>query len=297
MTQSSSTERVQTGVFRIGRTVRLFLVVALLGVLVFRLFGFAERMAYLPSRDEPVTPHGAEDLWLTTSDGLRLHGWFFRASDAEPGEVRPAVLHLHGNAGTMGNHIGFSEFLTRRGVHVVMLDYRGYGKSDPGKLRRDAVLRDAHAGLDAILAREDVGPIGVYGVSLGGAFALKLVGEREEVDRVATLSTFSTWRGASQDLFPVLGPLLMPGGWDPVDGIEGLGDRPYLIVHGDDDEVIDARHAPVLRDAAQKAGVDVTMVIIEDGRHNTTLDTGPRAKGAIGDFFGAMRLETLSRRE
>lgn len=297
MTQSSSAERDQAGVFSVWRTARLLVVVALLGVLVFRLFGIAERMAYLPSRDEPVTPQGAEDLWLTPSDGLRLHAWFFRASDAEPGQVRPAVLHLHGNAGTMGDHTGFSEFLPRRGVHALMLDYRGYGKSDPGRLRRDAVLRDAHAGLDALLTRDDVGPIGVYGVSLGGAFALKLAGERDEIDRVATLSTFSTWRGASQDLFPVLGPLLMPGGWDPIDGIEGLGDRPCLIVHGDDDEVLDARHAPILRDAAQKAGVDVRMVIIEDGRHNTTLETGPEAKTVIGNFFAAMSSETPSRSE
>ena len=107
------------------------------------------------------------------------------------------MLHLHGNAGTMANHVGFSDFLTHRGVHVLMLDYRGYGKSDIGKLRRDAVLRDAHAGLDALLARGDVGRVGVYGVSLGGAFALKLAGERQEVDRVATLSTFSAFPSAS----------------------------------------------------------------------------------------------------
>ena len=155
------------------------------------------------------------------------------------------------------------------------------------------LLRDAHAGLDALLSREDVGPVGVYGVSLGGAFALKLVGERPEIDRLATLSTFSTWRGVAQDLFPIVGPLLMPGGWDPVDGIAGLADRPYLIVHGDDDEVINVRHSSILRDAARRAGVEVDVVLVEGGRHNTTLESGPGSKVAIGDFFATMRSGTL----
>ena len=38
---------------------------------------------------------GAEDVWLATSDGVRLHAWFVRASQASL-----VTLYFHGNAGT-----------------------------------------------------------------------------------------------------------------------------------------------------------------------------------------------------
>lgn len=275
---------------RVWRTLRLIAIVLLVGILFLRLTGAAERLAYMPSQEQHVTPRGAEDVWITTEDGLRLHAWFWRARDAEPGEVRPAVLHLHGNAGHMGHHRSFSEFLTKSGVHVLMLDYRGYGRSDAGRLRRDALLLDAHAALDALIARPDVERtrVGVYGVSLGGAFALELTKARPEVDRLATLSTFSSWGGVAHDWMPLIGPLLVPSGWDPVDGLERLGDRPYLIVHGTDDEVIHSRHARVLEKAAESAGVPVRLHLATGGDHNRTLETHPDAKGVIADFFAEM---------
>jgi len=262
-------------------------IAALVGLPVIRITGCAERLAYMPSTGASQTPVGAEDIWFTTADGLSLHGWFFRARDAELGQPRPAVLHLHGNAGNMANHVWFSEFLTDHSMHVMMFDYRSYGQSDKGKLRRDPVLKDAHAALDALLARDDVDPdrVGVYGVSLGGVFALPLTAQRDEVRAICTLATFSTWRGIAGDLLPVIGPLIMPSGWDPIDFIAGLADRPYIIVHGDADEVINFRHAGLLHRRAIKENVDVQKLVVPGGRHNTLLDTDPEVRNAIATFF------------
>lgn len=278
--------------FNALRTARLLLVVVLGGFVLIRLSSCAERLAYFPARGSSQLPAGAEEIWFETEDGLTLHGWFFRARDAEPGETRPAVLHLHGNAGMMSDHIGFSRFLADEGMHLLMFDYRSYGQSDAGKLRRDPVLLDAHAALDALIARDDVDPdqIGVYGVSLGGAFALPLAATRDEVSALCTLATFSSWRSVAGDWLPIIGPLLLSGGWDPIDFITDLGETPYLIVHGDKDEVINFRHAGLLYKRADQEGVEVTKLSVPGGRHNTILESNPEVRHHISSFF----LESLA---
>ncbi|MFA6046651.1 MAG: hypothetical protein WC718_16825, partial [Phycisphaerales bacterium] len=127
-------------------------------VLSLRWSGIVESLAfYVPSRHKELTPRGAEEVWITTPDGARLHGWFLRAADAAPGEKRPAVFHCHGNAGNIADHLGFSQFLTQRGVHVLLFDYRGYGESTQDhRLTREKLRTDSLAAFDSLAARTDV---------------------------------------------------------------------------------------------------------------------------------------------
>ena len=67
---------------------------------------------------------GAEDVWLATSDGVRLHAWFVAAPQASL-----VTLYLHGNAGNLTHRVLPIAEITAAGSSVLMLDYRGYGKS------------------------------------------------------------------------------------------------------------------------------------------------------------------------
>ena len=198
------------------------------------------------------------------------------------------MLHLHGNAGNVSSHADFSRFLTDAGMHVLIIDYRGYGRSDvAGPLRRGAVMRDARAALDYLLRREDVDAsrVGVFGVSLGAAFASRLASERAEVRALVTLSAFASWRGLAGELAPVVGALIFPGGMDPIESVARIGDRPYLIVHGTRDGLIGVRHADRLKARCDEAGVDATLVRIEGAGHNDTIVSFPEAREAIALFF------------
>jgi uncharacterized protein len=257
--------------------------------LVLRWTSLAESVTiYQPARSDCPLPTDVEEVWITTPDGVRLHAWFLRALGAAPGEVRPAVLHLHGNAGSNEEHEPFSAFLRKHGMHVLLLDYRGYGKSDPKRLlHRRLLLIDSLAAYDALAARPDVDPtrIGLYGVSLGGSFAAAVARERPQAAALCTVSAFSTWAGIAQDHLPILGPILMPTGLDAKDNVTHLGIRPYLIVHGETDSIVPIRHAHVLKDAAKKAGVDTEVAIITGGDHNAIIADHPDASLAITNFF------------
>jgi hypothetical protein len=253
-----------------------------------RLTGCAESMAYLPSRAPFATPPGIEDVWITTDDGLRLHAWFIPARGLTPGESAPAILHVHGNAGNISSHRSFSDFLTLRGFHVLIFDYRGYGRSDDASpLRRPGLVTDTRAALDALLARPDIDPdrVGVLGVSLGGAFALDAAAAEPRVRAVATVSAFASWRGIAGDALPLIGPLLIAPGVDPVDSAARLGDRPLLIMHGQRDTIVPPRHADLLYVAAQQAGVPAQLWIHPQGDHNSFIQTIPEARDRLEQFF------------
>lgn len=261
------------------------------GVLV-RVFGCVESLAYWPVRGE-TTPHlPVEEVWFEAEDGVRLHGWWLEPLGYEPGDRVPAVLHVHGNAGKLGDHVDNAAFLRRSGMGVLVFDYAGYGASESrGSIRRGDVLKDTRAALRYLRQRLDVDGerVGVYGFSLGGCFALAAVAEDVGVRSVATLSTFSTWKGAASDFVPLVGGWLMPSGLEPVDSVRGVGERQYLILHGTADGIVRHRHSVILRDAALEAGVDVRYMSFEGADHNSILLTHVAARDAITSFF----VETL----
>jgi len=103
----------------------------------------------------------AEDVQFTTSDGVRLHGWLF--PNVEPAESRLHVLLIwfHGNAGNITERAPMATELARRGISVLLFDWRGYGKSE-GSPSESGLFRDAVAAYDFARTRTN-GDIVLYG--------------------------------------------------------------------------------------------------------------------------------------
>jgi uncharacterized protein len=202
------------------------------------------------------------------------------------------VLHCHGNAGNVESHLVFSEFLAepfgqREGASVFVFDYRGYWRSDAAQwLTRDKLMADTRAAYRYVCGRADVdaGRVGVLGVSLGGAFALRLAAEEPEIRAVCTLAAFSSFASVAGDHVPILGPMLIGDGLKPATSAGELGPgRPYLIVHGTADGIVRMRHAALLEAAATRGGARVQRVMIEGARHNDIADMP-----AMGDAVRAL---------
>lgn len=274
------------------RLVRAAIVLGVLGLLLGAgcMTSLVESMTfYHPGGVPPPAWSPMEDVWFTTEDGLRLHAWFIPPRGARPaGERAPAVLHAHGNAGNIENHIAFSDFLADAGIGVLLFDYRGFGHSErDGPLTREGLMRDTRAAFEALRTRPDVDPerLGVYGYSLGGAFALALAAERPEVRAVCTIVAFSSWRDVAGDFIPLLGPALIGAGLDPDDSASRLGQRPWLIVHGERDFIVRPRHAKVLEEAGRTAGVPVERLDVPRAGHADDVILGPVMREAVSAFF------------
>lgn len=282
--------------WRVGRLG--VLIVGALGM--FSLTGCLERLAYHPSRVMDETPHGFEDVWFTSSDGTRLHGWFLPAvlnddDDAAQDSPAPTVLAVHGNAGNISSHVSFVDFLPRYGVNVLIFDYRGYGKSDAGKLRRDLLYQDTQAALDYLLTRSDVDSqrIGIYAQSLGCSFGLSVMADRPEVGSAVVMSPFQSWQlitatvlaGGQREPGPLarfLSRCLMRRGLDPADAIASIRDRPILLIHGRDDEVVPFWHSKRLTEIG---GSNVIFRPVDGGDHNSLRWIDPRLDVEMAAFF------------
>ena len=111
----------------------------------------------------------ARDLTIVTSDGLSLAAtyWEGRKSDA------PGVLLLHGNGASRMQTADNAAWLAERGYATLAIDFRGNGASPPyahsfGFLES----RDARAAFAWLKHQQHGAPVGVIGISMGGAAAL-----------------------------------------------------------------------------------------------------------------------------
>jgi fermentation-respiration switch protein FrsA (DUF1100 family) len=149
-------------------------------LLVVLVRAFENRLIFFPPRypEGFASPeaHGIhpEEIWLSASDGIRLNAHFL----SQP-ESRNVLLWFHGNAENIGMGIEHLAVLSRLGVNVLEVDYRGYGKSE-GSPDETGVYRDAEASYQYLVASRHFAPenIFIYGHSLGGAVAVELAARR-----------------------------------------------------------------------------------------------------------------------
>src|SRR5579884_511328 len=216
--------------------------VALCGVavIVALVFWGAGRMLYYPSK----YPQGdwsvqralaAEDVSLRASDGTRLHAWWIAATAPSPAGHPLATLHLHGNAGNISNRDLTAKHITAAGSSVLLLDYRGYGKS-AGRPSEAGLYRDSEAAWNWIVARGFTpGQIVIHGESLGTAVAVHLAAEKPAAG-VVLEAPFTSVRAVAGRIVPGIGPLLVRG-YDSKALIPRVR-VPVFFIHGDRDEVI-----------------------------------------------------------
>ncbi len=173
---------------------------------------------------------GAEDVELAAIDGTKLHAWWIAKPNA-----KFVTLHLHGNAGNI-THRGLSaSTILQAGSSVLLLDYRGYGKSE-GKPSESGIYRDGDAAYAWLLAKGyKPEQIILHGESLGTAVAVELA-TRRKCAGVVLEAPFTSARAVAHKVLPLIGPLLV-WGFDIKSRMQRVN-APVFVIHGDHDEVI-----------------------------------------------------------
>ncbi|RDK85381.1 alpha/beta hydrolase [Marinirhabdus gelatinilytica] len=105
---------------------------------------------------------------LKTKDGAIINGLHFKTENP-----RGIVLYLKGNSKSMKGWGKFAVDFTRHGYDVIMVDYRGFGKSI-GKRTQENMKKDLQYVYNKIRERVPERYIILYGRSLGSGFATKL---------------------------------------------------------------------------------------------------------------------------
>jgi hypothetical protein len=200
-----------------------------------------------------------QDVRIPGPDGVQLHGWWLPAV-GPAGSAKGTVLHLHGNAANLSNHLPLVEWIPKAGFNLLSFDYRGYGQSG-GEPSLDGLVADSCAALQWLHQRPDVDPtkLIVLGQSLGGATAVRtVVADPRGVKLLVLDCAFASYRGIASDAvrgswlraaMPVVRWALPGGDDDPVRQIKRLS-MPVFVLHSGADAVVPIAHGKALYAAA-----------------------------------------------
>lgn len=154
----------------------LYIVLLLLGIYVgisVLLYFLQDYLMFKPEKLEKdfqfhYDNQETEEYNVETRDGAIINGLHFKVK-----QPKGVVFYLKGNSKSMRGWGKFAVDFTRHGYDVIMVDYRGFGKST-GRRTQKAVKRDLQVVYNKIKENVNEKYIVLYGRSLGSGFATKL---------------------------------------------------------------------------------------------------------------------------
>jgi hypothetical protein len=254
------------------------------GIVLLLVYLMQPRLLFLPGvpgRALDATPADIglayRDVELSTADGERLHAWWLPLEPA-----RGTLLFFHGNAGNISHRLDSLRIFHRLGLQVLIVDYRGYGRST-GQPTEAGLYRDAEAAWSWLTQAQGIAAddIVLFGRSLGGAVAAELA-TRVDAAGLIVESVFTSVPDIAAEIYWWL-PVRWLSRLDfDTAGAIGRSDLPVLVVHSRDDEIIPFEHG---RRLAEIAGERGRLAEIR-GDHNTGfLHSGSRYVEALDAFI------------
>ncbi len=239
-----------------------------------------------PGRWELPDP---ERLTLRAKDSICISAMLF---------LRPqpaaSVVVCHGHGGNKHTLLPYAQFLTPH-FNVLLLDSRGHGESGGGRTTVGYEERlDVQAAVGELL-RRGLGPVGVYGISMGAAVAVLAAADDDRIRAVVADSPFARLRWAVEGVarlqgYPrVVAPAMAyaacrvtalrcrypMSAFDPLEAVAKIAPRPLLLIHGELDAMIGVRHS---RSLFERAGEPKQLWVLEGLEHCKGLD------GASGEY-------------
>jgi len=190
--------------------------------------------------------------------GVRINGLHFYAKNP-----LGLILYFHGNTRSIKGWAKYARDFYRYQYDVVLVDYRGFGKSTGRKSEKE-MLNDVQIVYDTLAVQYHENHIIVYGRSLGSGFAAKLASDNSPRYLILD-SPYYSFTKAVQRFIPVL-PMryvlryrLQTDKW-----IRKVNCHTYII-HGSKDWLIPISQSQKLQQLNPRK---ITLITIEGGGHN-----------------------------
>ncbi len=113
-----------------------------------------------------------EEHFIESENGIKINALWFKTTN----EPKGLILYFHGNAGNLQGWGAAAGYFTDLEHEVLMVDYRGYGKSE-GKPGEKVLYHDARVVWSWLQTQPHPEQVILYGRSLGSAVASYLATE------------------------------------------------------------------------------------------------------------------------
>jgi len=241
-------------------------------IVCFVLFLIQARFIFFPTHTIYKTPADvglpAEEVWIPIKNWLgkseRIHAWWVQGNNPSLG----TVLYFHGNGGTLGG-IDQMDRIHELGFSVLVISYRGYGKSEGGFPSESQVYADAEAAWNYLTQNRKIPAkqITIYGYSIGGAVAIDLAAKHPEARALIAQSTFTSMkdmaaRNSYFRVFPL--EIILTQRFNSIEKVKSLK-MPAFYIHGDADELVPPAMSKALYDATPTTK---QLLFIPGAKHN-----------------------------
>lgn len=222
------------------------------------------------------------------------------------GETQGILVLLHGRSGRKEDLLPVAERFAAAGFKCVIPDLPAHGDNPvagayfaTSRFERDIadrVLEDARRYFG-----EKNSPAGIWGMSMGGAFAIRTISQSPNTWKAAVIvSSFDSLESVIEDRLAFLPeplPFLLNrsldlmarqrGGLALQDVRPGLWARhvttPVLVAHGDRDEVVSLKRGRQLFDAVPSR--DKSWLVVRGANHHNVLITSARPYAVMSEWF------------
>ncbi len=208
-------------------------------------------MLYQPTKDIYIQPEKIgfqpEKIRIKMKDGVSVNIWIFKPKSVKP---KGTILQFHGNGENMSSHYIGLVWLVDKGYELITWDYRGYGESE-GEPDKSEIHEDSKEILEFVKNRsvQNKIPWILYGQSLGGAIAIRALGElknKEGLLLVVGDGTFASYSNVAKSVadrlffFPIgyFVWSLFPNGLSPEETVGNISPVRLLLIHGTQDTVV-----------------------------------------------------------
>ncbi len=215
-----------------------------------------------------------KELFFDVEQGVRINGLHFFVP-----KPQGLVLYFHGNSRSIKGWAKYAKDFSRYGYDVVLVDYRGFGKST-GKRGEKDMMMDMQFVYDTLTATYHENHILVYGRSLGSGFAAKIASDNKPRYLILDAPYYS-FRKTVQRLLPILPMRLVLRFHIRTDKWLPKVNCHTYILHGTKDWLIPISQSEKLQALSPRK---ITLIRIQGGGHNN-LPSFPEYHNIIRDIL------------
>jgi pimeloyl-ACP methyl ester carboxylesterase len=190
--------------------------------------------------------------------GVRINGLHFHRNNS-----KGIILYFYGNTRSIKGWAKYARDFYRYDYDVVLVDYRGFGKST-GKRSEQDIMQDMQFVYQRLMEKHGENNMIVYGRSLGSGFAAKLAADNHPGYLILD-APYYNFKKVVERFLPFLP-------WQLVLRYHLRTDKwilkvkcPVYIIHGTKDWLIPIRHSEALQKLSPRK---ITLIRIHGGGHN-----------------------------
>jgi alpha-beta hydrolase superfamily lysophospholipase len=231
-------------------------------MLVTMLTVFQEKLIFLPTVLDAnhvfTFEKPFQEVDIYAQDGARLNGIHFKVQNP-----KGVVLYFHGNSGDLQRWGQVAADFTKYNYDVVVMDYRGFGKST-GKRTEKKMYADAALYYEYVKQRYPEESIVLYGRSLGSTFAT-YIASKNNPSKLLLETPFYSLSSVAKKRFPIAPVKTVLRFHFPSHKYMQEVACPVFIIHGTDDNVVPYSSAKQLYEVI--AHPQKAFYTIEGGGH------------------------------